>query len=157
MKTNTEIIKSVLTKYQNGKLKSSTGKAVIEYGEALAMALKSAGVSKSSLQRSESLNRAKKLRTEIAKMLDHEISSDRVLKKSIIEYMRGNPAPEFSHICKMAESYGVSNAEAHNYVYKTLAETIIRVERSHSKTQIVEKSEPVKAATPKNKYTILEK
>jgi len=140
-------VKRVMEEYKAGKLRTSEGAQVTDRNQALAIALSEAGISNKSLQKSEALIRAKQIRGQIKKMIDHELIGDKKVRKEIIDYMRGNPRPDVNHVYKIAEKHGVDKDDASRFVFKMFSESLVRISKKENQKVVIKeiKKEEIKS------------
>ena len=115
----------VMREFANGKLKSSSGKPVTDKNQALAIAMSAAGISKKSLQKAEMLSQARVIKSELHAMIRKEMTNDKDLKQSLIDYFKGNPNPKDTEVHAIAQKFGVDPSEAEQVVYRILAEFFV--------------------------------
>lgn len=109
-------VSRVMSEYKDGKLKGRDGKIITDRRQAVAIALSEAGLSKKSLEKAELLTKVKVYKAALEKMIEKEISKNKVLKDRLHRLFKEKKVSE-KDIQEFAQKNGLMPTEVLNIVY----------------------------------------
>lgn len=114
-------MEEVMIAFKSGKLKNSLGKTVTDKETAIAMSLKSVGISETTLMKAEMFNKIQLLRKQVEVRLQKELAKDDSVEKKIVEFFKTTDKVDDTTVHAFADKLGIDTHEFEEKIYTLLS------------------------------------
>jgi hypothetical protein len=112
---------TVMSEFKDGTLKTPQGKTVTDRNQALAIALREAGITEKDLHKAEIVNKIRVYKSKLESLVQKAQAKDEHIKGEIVDFFKKNPYPTDDKIHAFAEKNGMKPSEIETMVYSILS------------------------------------